>query len=342
MIMNEVIPGEATGPLSGAERAAVVLHELGEDVAAVVLRQMDEAAIARVSGAMARLRRIPAQTRDEVMIAFEADLGVGGGGDDGYRYISKVLVSALGEVRAQEIINRLSKTDRSSSFHMQVNADPRTLAMQMASERPQTLALLLAQLPHDTGAAMLSYLPEKLAAEAVYRFTTLDAVSPDAVSELREMMTELLANSDNGGRRLANLGGAKQAADILNHLQSGLSDRVMEAIDGYDSATADKIRENLFTFLDLVKLSDRALQILLREVPNERLAPALRLVDEGVRSRFYQNMSARTAEILQEELKSGPPMRKSDALAAQSEVVEIALRLGAEGRIAVNASEELV
>ncbi len=77
-------------------------------------------------------------------------------------------------------------------------------------------------------------------------------------------------------------------------------------------------------------------------MPSDRLAPALRLVDETVRTRFYQNMSARMAEILQEELRSGPPMRRSDALGAQSEIVEVALRLAAEGRIAINAAEELV
>jgi flagellar motor switch protein FliG len=214
--------------------------------------------------------------------------------------------------------------------------------MQMANERPQTLALLLAQLPHDTGAAMLSFLPEPLAAEAIYRFTTLDSVSPEAVRELHEMLTELTANADNGGRRLANLGGAKQAADILNHLQSGLSERVISAIETQDAPAAEKIRENLFTFLDLVKLTDRTLQILLREVPQDRLAPALRMVEEAVRERFMQNMSSRMAEILQEELRSGPPMRRTDVLAAQGEIVEIALRLAAEGRIAINASEEFV
>jgi flagellar motor switch protein FliG len=46
--------------------------------------------------------------------------------------------------------------------------------------------------------------------------------------------------------------------------------------------------------------------------------------------------------VLREELRSGPPMRKSDALAAQSEVVEIALRLAAEGRIAITGTEELI
>ncbi|OYV33171.1 MAG: flagellar motor switch protein FliG [Acidocella sp. 20-61-6] len=338
-----MVAGRQAAPaaLSGAERVAIVLRELGEDIAIAVMRQMDETAIGRITGAMARLNRVSADAREEVLRNFEADLGGGGLGEDALRYINRVLVSALGEVRAQEIFGRLSRGERAQTQGSGFAADPRTLAMQMAGERPQTLALLLAQLPHETGAAMLSFLPEPLAAEAIYRFTTLDAVSPEAVRELREMMSEL-ANSEDGGKRLANLGGAKQAADILNHLQIGLSERMMGAIEQKDHETAEKIRENLFTFLDLSGMSDRMLQIVLREVPSDRLAPALRLADEAVRQRFFQNMSVRTAEVLQEELRSGPPIRSSEAIAAQSEILEIALRLAAEGRIAINATEEMV
>jgi flagellar motor switch protein FliG len=212
----------------------------------------------------------------------------------------------------------------------------------MGNERPQTLALLLAHLPHDTGASMLTFLPEPLATEAIYRFTTLDVVLPGAVNELREMLGELVENNASEGRRLTNLGGAKQTADILNHLQSGLSERMMVSIEARDHDTAERIRENLFTFVDLSGLSDRNLQILLREVPSDKLAPALRMVDEAIRTKFFQNMSARMVEVLKEELQSGPPMRRADALAAQGAVVEVALRLAAEGRITINASEEMV
>ncbi len=326
--------------LSGAERAAVVLRELGENLATAVLRHMDEVAINRISTALTNLRPAPPPVVETVMGEFAADLGIGGG--EGMRFVSNVLVNALGEAHARSIIEGISRGERHSPFHLPINADPRTLAMQMATERPQTIALLLAHLPHDTGAAMLSFLPESLAADALYRFTRLDAVSPGAVVELREMLGDLMAKSGGGGRRLANLGGARQTADILNHLQTGLSDKVLGAIEARDTATAEKIRENLFTFLDLCKLSDRALQMLLREVASDRLAPALRLVDESVRSKFFQNMSARTVEVLKEELKSGPPMRRTDALAAQNEIVSVALRLATEGRITISAAEEMV
>jgi flagellar motor switch protein FliG len=328
--------------LSAAERAALVLRELGEETAAKVLREMDEASVTRISMAMATLKPTPPNVREEVMEVFSKDLGFMGGGAESMKFLNNVLTSALGEAQAKEIMERLQRQGKSTGFQLPANADPRTLAMQMTNERPQTIALLLAHIPHDVGAAMLSFLPEPLGTEALYRFSLLDVVSPGAVLELRDMLEEVMSNSAGGGRRLGNLGGPKQTADILNHFQPGQSELVLTAIDGMDNKTAEKIRENLFTFVDLGKLTDRALQLLLRELPSDKLAPSLRLVEDQLRQRFFTNMSARQVEVLKEELRSGPPMRRAEALSAQAEVVEVALRMAAEGKITINATEEMV
>jgi flagellar motor switch protein FliG len=340
--MSEAQKQLPTPQLSGPERAAMVLRELGEETAAAVLREMDEAAVNRVSVAMTALKMVSPQVREDVMLSFASDLGLTGMGGDSMKFLNRVLTSALGETQAKEILDRLTRTERRSAFNLPPNADARTLAMQMANERPQTIALLLAHIPHEMGANLLTFLPEPLAVEALYRFSTLDVVSPNIVTELRDMLEEMTSATGTTGRRVTNLGGAKQTADILNHFQTGMSDMVLSSIDARDAKTAEKIRENLFTFMDLAKLTDRSLQILLREVPGEKLAPSLRLVDEALRNRFFQNLSARQVEILKEELRSGPPIRRADALAAQSDIVEVALRLSGEGRITISATEEMV
>ena len=154
-------------PLSGAERAALVLRELGEDTAAAVLREMDEAAVNRISVAMTTLKATPPALREDVMLAFASDLGITGVGGDGMKFLNRVLVTALGENQAREILDRLTRAERRSAFHLPPNTDARTLAMQMLHERPQTIALLLAHIPHEIGANLLNFLPEQLAAETL-------------------------------------------------------------------------------------------------------------------------------------------------------------------------------
>jgi flagellar motor switch protein FliG len=324
--MNEDAKQISAPVLSGPERAAMVLRELGEETAAAVMREMDELSVNRISTAMSSLKGITPQLREDIMLSFASDLGITTIGGDSMKFLSRVLTNALGENNAKEILERLRRNERRSNFYLPPNTDARTLAMQMAHERPQTIALLLAHIPHEMGANLLSFLPEPLAAEALYRFSNLDVVSPSVVKELRDMLDEL----------------AMQTADILNHFTSAMSENVLGAIDERDAKTAEKIRENLFTFIDLGKLPDRSMQILLREVPADRLAPALRLVDEALRERFFQNLSARQVEVLKEELTSGPPIRRSDALVAQSEIVDAALKLASEGRISISSAEEMV
>lgn len=326
--------------IKGAERAAVVLRELGEPVAVDILRHMDESAITKISLAMTSLPRIDIAARNDIMRGFATDFSMTAMGGDGMQFLTSVLTSALGETQARVILEQLSHSDRESPFR---KIDPQTLAIQMTNERPQTIALLLSQVPPETGSTMLTFLPEQLAADALYRYTLLDTVSPGAVKELKEMLNEIIVTNALGPtRHVSNLGGAREAADILNLLQTGLSERLMGAIAERDIDTAEKIRANLFTFMDLVKLNDRAIQLLMREVPSERLAVALRAVDDSVREKFFTNMSGRMADVLKEELANGPPMRRSDALAAQAEIVSSALKLANEGRIVINASEDLI
>lgn len=328
--------------MSGAERAALVLHELGESISVLVFKEMDETIISRISSAMASLKSIPNQVRDDVMVSFATDIGVSNRSGDSFRFLIRVLTNSLGEQQAKEIIDRLSRHDRRNVFQLPPNTDAQTLAILMANERPQTIALLLAHIPHDMGASLLTYLPESIAADTLYRFSNLDVVSPTVVKELRDMLDEMATQTGENSRRMGDLGGAKQTADILNHFSAVLSENVLNSIQDRDIKTAEKIRENLFTFADLGKLPDRTLQIILREVPAEKLPSALRLVDSELLERFLKNLSARQAEILREELTSGPAIRRSDALSSQSDIVEIALRLSAEGQISINASEEMV
>jgi flagellar motor switch protein FliG len=222
MKMSEQYLPESSGPLTGVVRAAIILRALGEDAASQVMRHMDEPAIAKISAAMSRLQRATPSILGDVLHEFSVDLGLDGGGVDGLRYVSAVLISALGEDHAHEILDRLKYSGRGSALNLPATTDPRTLAMQMATERPQTIALLLAHIPQEAGAAFLSFLPESLAAEALYRFAMLDVVSPGAVVELREMLAELDANNDSRGKKLTNLGGIRQAADIVNHVHGGL------------------------------------------------------------------------------------------------------------------------
>jgi flagellar motor switch protein FliG len=92
----------------------------------------------------------------------------------------------------------------------------------------------------------------------------------------------------------------------------------------------------LFTFEDVVKLDDRSIQMVLKEVDQKDLAIALRGVSDEVRDRIFKNMSERGAEMLKEEIDFQPPQRKRVVEEAQGRIVGIVRRLEETGAIVIS------
>lgn len=131
------------------------------------------------------------------------------------------------------------------------------------------------------------------------------------------------------------LNGVKSVAEMLNHLDSANRTRILSELEARDPELAEKIKEHLFTFNDLLRIAKRDLQILLREVPHAKLALALRSIDEAFRKGFYANMSETAAKYLKEEIAASPPQRLSDIQNAQAEIVKLAQRLASEAKISI-------
>ena len=96
----------------------------------------------------------------------------------------------------------------------------------------------------------------------------------------------------------------------------------------------------MFTFTDMIKIDDRGIQMILREVPNDRLLLALKSAPEELREKIYGCMSERAAEILREDLTALGPQKVSDVESAQREVVAIVKRLEEEGKIVIGVGED--
>ena len=89
----------------------------------------------------------------------------------------------------------------------------------------------------------------------------------------------------------------------------------------------------MFTFDDLVKLDDKGIQTILKEVQSETLVISLKGATPELRERIFKNMSSRAAETLREDLETRGPVRVSDVENEQKELLKIVRRLADEGEI---------
>ncbi len=325
---------ETESPLSGAERAAVLLMSLGEESAAAVLKHMGPKEVQVLGNAMASMQRISQGQVNSVVQAFMGSvrqhtaLGI-----DSDRYVRNALVQALGADKASGLIDRILLGGNASGLETLKWMEPKSIAEIVGQEHPQVVAIVLSFLEKDQSAAILSLLPEAMRADVLMRISSLDSIQPAALKELDSLLQEQVSGNRNA--QSASVGGVKAAADILNFMDSQTEGAILEAIRASDADLGEQIQDLMFVFENLLEVEDTAVQALLREVSSESLLVALKGADERMRDKFFGNMSKRAAEMMRDDLEAKGPVRLSEVEMAQKEIIGIARRMSDEGQIAL-------
>jgi flagellar motor switch protein FliG len=314
------------------ENAAILLMSLGEEEAAEVFRHLAPKEVQRLGETIAKMKAIPRERVDEVLDKFTEQVG-----DqhtlvqDTDEYVKSVLRKALGDDKANLLIERILQGSDTTGIESLKWMDPQSVAELLRNEHPQIVAAILVHLDFDQSSAVLKLFPERHRNEVLIRVATLDGIQPAALKDLNEVMSKVLAGGDK--MRKASLGGAKTAAEMINLLGGSVETSVLDFIRESDSDLAQKIMDNMFTFDDLNKLDDKGFQALLKEVQSESLILALKGATPELREKVFRNMSSRAAETLREDLESRGPVRVSEVEAEQKEMLKIVRRLVDEGTI---------
>ncbi|MEO8315212.1 MAG: flagellar motor switch protein FliG [Pseudomonadota bacterium] len=322
-----------TTEIQSTHSAAVLLLALGENEAATVLKHLDAKTVHRLGSAMAQIKSASREEVTNVVGDFvltldgQADIKVGT--DD---YIRKVLTDALGEDKATSIIDRILVSRKSKGLDVLKWMDPRTIADIIKQEHPQVLAIITSYLDADLAAKVLAEMPQWLQAEVLLRVSQLDGVQPAALGKLDEMIEKQIASK--GTSASARLGGTKSAAAILNFMPA----TTMEELRRADEEMAQTLQDLMFVFEDMLKVDDKGVQTLLREVDSARLVIAMKGADQALVQHFLKNMSQRAAEMIKDDMESRGPVKLSEVEAAQKEILVAARKLAEAGTIVLGSS----
>ena len=318
----------------GIENAAILLMSLGEDHASEVFKHLTPKEVQRMGETIARLKTISNERLEQVLDKFSALCGDNSMlVEDTDAYVRTVLKRALGEDKANLLLDRILQGADVSGIDNLKYMDPSEVAELMRHEHPQIVAAVLVHLDSDHAAEVLMLFSERQRNEVLVRVATLDGIQPSALRDLNEVLNQVLAGSER--MKKSSLGGVKPAAEILNMLGSSIETSVLDYIRGTDNDLAQQIMDNMFTFDDLARLDDKAVQSLLKEVQTESLVIALKGATPELRDKVFKNMSTRAAETLREDLDSRGPVRVADVEAEQKELMKVVRRLSDEGVITI-------
>ena len=334
--------GEGGGGYTGADRAAILLLSLGEDNAAQVLKHMGPKEVQRIGMSMASLKNVEKDDVEQVLTDFleqvEGQTGIGIGTEE---YIRKTLKSALGDDKADALIDRILLGANTKGLDTLKWMDPRGVADIIRYEHPQIQSIVLSYLDPDQSAEILGLFPEKVRLDLVLRIAALESVQPAALQELNSIMEKQFSGST--GSKAAQIGGIKKVADIMNLLDTSIEGALMENLKEVDEELGQQIQDLMFVFENLLDVDDRGIQTLLREISTDNLILALKGAEEAMQEKIFANMSKRAADLLRDDLEAMGPVKLSDVEGAQKEILTVARRLADAGEIALGGvGEEMV
>ncbi len=332
-------PGAGAADDAGAEDAAILLMTLGEENAAAVFKHLSPKEVQRLGETIARMKAVPRDRVDSVLERFGALAGQQSMlVPDNDEYVKAVLRKALGDEKANLLLDRILQGSDVSGIQSLKWMEPGAVSELLRHEHPQIVAAILVHLDFDQASTVLKTFPERQRNEVLMRIATLDGIQPSALKDLNEVMSKVLAGGDR--LRKASLGGVKAAAEIINLMGGSIETAVLDYVRDADNELAQKIMDNMFTFDDLEKIDDKGIQSLLKEVQSESLVIALKGATPELREKIFKNMSTRAAETLREDLESRGPVRVSEVEAEQKELLKVVRRLADEGQIVLGGSSD--
>jgi flagellar motor switch protein FliG len=327
--------------LTGPKKVAILLRALGEEYASEILKMLTEEEVQKITEEMLKLSIIPKKVVKEVLDEFVSlsrqDVLTG----SGYEFIYKILTNVFGPAKANAIMERLKifvKASGGSEVSMGIlhDLDAQSIANFIKKEHPQTMAVVLAYLDPKKALDVLQFLPKDIYAEVLERIAKLDRLSPGVVDEIGIVLDEEY-RTIGGARRV---GGVNALAEIVMNAPPGLEKELLERIEKQNPELAEEIKQRMFTFDDIVKIHDRYISVILREIDREVLLKALKGASEPVKRKILGAMSERARKVLQDELETMPPVRKIDVEKAQQEILKVIRRLEQQGEIVVPRGKE--
>ena len=326
----------SVGKMTGPKKAAILLLALGEDAAADVMKNLEEAEIQQVGYYMSRFTDVSPEELDLVLEEFYrnsvmADEGVNISSSPDF--VKNALTKALGADRAKELSDNLRAGEEEAGLEALRYAEPIMISNYIRTEHPQTIALILSYLKNaEQSSAVLRDLPESLQADILYRMAVIESIPPGVISEMNEVLTEEMKTA---GSMATSVGGVEPVAEILNSVDKATETRILSSIEETNPDLAEQIRELMFTFEDMALIDAKQMQLVMKDVDQADMVLALKTASDAVKELIFSSMSSRAAEMVRDDLENLGPAKISDVEAAQQKIIKVVKKLEEAGTIII-------
>ncbi len=328
--------------LSGADKAAIFLMSISQENATKILEKMEEDEIKEVSYVMSNMGVVAPDLVERLMVEFAERLGGGSSIAGGLQQTEALLAKILGKDKVSGIMEEIRGPAGRTTWDKLGNVNEEVLANYLKNEYPQTVALVLSRIKPDHAAKVISIFPEELATETIQRMLNMDTVKKEIIERVEATLRkEFMSNLAKTHRQDSH----EMMAEIFNNFDRNAESKFMGFLEQNNPEAAERIRQLMFTFDDLLKIDAAGIQVVMRSVDKDKMPLALKGANDKIKDLFFKNMSERALKILKEDMDNMGPVRLRDVEEAQMGIVQVAKELAAKGEIVISedgAEDQLV
>lgn len=261
-------------------------------------------------------------------------------------HLRRLLSKVLPPDQLERLIEETFSTEEGRAIFKELEKlDAKIVANIVKNEHPQVIALILSQIKPSKAADIILHIPKRVGVtnvqeEVISRIASIEKISQQTLKMVASTLEEELMMIGAGKEKT--LSGIDIAAEIVNSLPKETGQEILENIRKDNAVLAEGIEERMFKFEDIMKLDNRAVIEILKNVDKNDLLVALKGVSQEIINKFLSNMSKRAAEMFVEDMEVLGPVRKSEVEKASKKIIEEIKRLIANGTIEFSSGEEFV
>lgn len=319
--------------LSDAEQAAALLMSLDKSDAAAILKNMPPADVHRLAAVMSSMDAPSRGEFTQVLERFHRDVksysGVKANAGD---RVLNLLQEALGEEHAKLLSDRLALDGQSKHIAKLKWLEPQTIVDIIRREHPQIQAVVIACLDAAQGSEVLLAFEEERRLDLLGRLSALKHITPIALEELDWLLEQYFSNI---GRPLGRaMTGDSMAAALLNEMDVGTESSLLNALRENQPEQAARVEELMFGFAQFSHMAEHDIELLVRQLTAEVLAPALSETTAQLRRKFIEALGPQKKQAVGALSKR---FTQTEVHTAQTEIVSIAKQMAAVGEIILDA-----
>jgi flagellar motor switch protein FliG len=325
--------------LTGPQKAAVFLLMMGEKYTADIFEKLEEEEVSKLASNMSEIQYVGPDVMTKVMKEFIEGVQTNQVVVKGDAFLKTLMDLGMNEEKAAAVFREIERGKKDVPFNYLDTMDTKDITNIIKGEHPQTIALILVHMKPERAAEILGELPKELQTALALRIAEINRVPQEVVKEVDDALRrELTVRGDS--RAAKKLGGVGVLADILNEVNRETEENVLSSIEEERSEIAEEIRQLMFVFEDLLKVDDRGMREILKQVETSQLAVALKTASEEMREKIFSNLSTRAGEMLAEDMEVMGPVKLSEVETAQQNMIRVARELEADGKIVLAKGKE--